>query len=178
MNIKDLLLRRRLSDQGDSQTTPPPDNREVHGHRARGFSRRGFIHRAAGATALAFGPGLSVGALGHGDDDQRTPLAPEPIPGGADLSGFGLVPPYDFIHVFAPGPARTVLPFSGVVLQGLDVEPSTVTDFHGATAMAYHVGEAKGSDGRTYYLETDMRIMDGEYVAMDGKRRRGSFALI
>jgi hypothetical protein len=178
MTIKDLLLRRRLSDEGDSQTTPPTATQGLHGARAHGFSRRRFIHRAAGATALAFGPGFSVSALGHGDDGQQTPSAPKPIPGGSDLSGFGLVPPYNFIHVFLPGAAGIVLPFTGGELQGLDVEPSTVTDFNGATALAYHVGEARGSDGKTYNLETDMRVMDGEYVAVDGRRRRGTFGFI
>ena len=70
------------------------------------------------------------------------------------------------------------LPFTGVTLQGLDVEPSTLTDFHGASAVAFHVGEAKGSDGHTYNLETDIRVMEGKYVAVDGTTRHGSFALI
>ena len=88
------------------------------------------------------------------------------------------MPPYDFIHTFGPGEAGIVLPFTGVALQGLNVEPGTITDFDGATAVAYHVGEAKGSDGNTYNLETDFRVMDGRYVAVDGTTRRGSFALI
>ena len=71
-----------------------------------------------------------------------------------------------------------MLPFTGVVLQGLDVEPGTITDFQGATAVAFHVGEARGSDGKRYNLETDFRFMDGRYVAVDGTTRRGSFALI
>jgi hypothetical protein len=70
------------------------------------------------------------------------------------------------------------LPFTGGRLQGLDVEPSTITDFHGTSAVAFHVGEAKGSDGETYNLETDMRVMEGKYVAVDGTTRHGSFALI
>jgi hypothetical protein len=44
--------------------------------------------------------------------------------------------------------------------------------------VAYHVGEAKGSDGHKYNLETDMRVMEGKYVAVDGTTRHGSFALI
>jgi hypothetical protein len=145
-----------------------------------GFSRRGFIHTAAGATALAFGPGLSLNALAHdGDNHDRTLPAPKPIPGGLNLGLVaGLAPPYDFIHVFPPGPEDITLPFTGGTLQGLDVEPSTLTDFHGATAVAYHVGEARGSDGHTYNLETDMRVMEGKYVAVDGTTRHGSFALI
>ena len=144
--------------------------------RTHGFSRRGFLHTAAGATALALGPGLSSSALAH--DDHRTRPAPKPLPGGSDLSGFGLVPPYDFIHTFAPGQAGIVLPFTGGALQGLDVEPGTITDFDGTIAMAYHAGEAKGSDGKTYNLETDFRVMDGKYVDVDGRTRRGTFALI
>ena len=132
----------------------------------------------AGATALSFGPGLSLSALGHSDDDHQTRPAPKPLPGGSDLSGFGLVPPYDFIHTFGPGQEGIVLPFTGVALQGLNVEPGTITDFDGATAVAYHVGEAKGSDGNTYNLETDFRVMAGRYVAVDGTTRRGTFALI
>jgi hypothetical protein len=69
------------------------------------------------------------------------------------------------------------LPFTGITLQGLDVEPTTITDFNGASALAYHVGTARASDGTTYNLETDIRAFEGEYVA-DGAIRRGSFALI
>ena len=147
------------------------------GH-TRGFSRRGFIHTAAGATALALGSGRSLSALTHEDDHHQRPSAPKPIPGGLDLSGFGFVPPYDFIHTFGPGQAGLVLPYTGGVLQGLNVEPGTITDFQGATAVAFHVGEARGSDGKMYNLETDFRFMDGKYVAVDGTTRRGSFALI
>ncbi|TMP98928.1 MAG: hypothetical protein E6L09_10690 [Verrucomicrobia bacterium] len=179
LSIKDFLQAQRLSNKGDSQTTPQPPNQGLHAGHKHGFSRRGFIYTAAGASALAFGPGLSLRALAHDDDDDnQTPPASKPIPGGSDLSGFGLVPPYDFIHVFSPGPVGIVLPFSGGEPQGLNVEPSTITDFRGATAMAYHIGEAKGSDGNTYNLETDIRAMEGKYVAVDGKTRRGSFALI
>ncbi len=150
----------------------------LHVGRARGFSRRGFIQTAAGATALALGAERSLGALGDGDGHHQRPSAPRPIPGGSDLSVFGLVPPYDFIHTFGPGAAGVVLPYTGGVLQGLNVEPGTITDFRGSTAVAYHAGQAKGSDGRTYNLETDFRFMDGQYVAVDGSTRRGTFGLI
>jgi hypothetical protein len=179
MSIKDFLLWQRRSIEADSKQTPPP-NQGLRMGETQGFSRRGFIHAAAGATALAFGPGLSLRALAHddGDNHDRTLPAPKPIPGGLDLSGIGLEPPYDFIHVFPPGPEGFTLPFTGGALQGLDVEPSTLTDFQGVSAVAFHVGEAKGSDGHTYNLETDIRVMDGKYVAVDGTTRHGSFALI
>jgi len=81
-----------------------------------GFSRRGFIHTAAGATALAFGAGLSLRALAHddGDNHNRTLPAPKPILGGLNLGLVaGLVAPYDFIHVFPSGPKNITLPFTG-----------------------------------------------------------------
>jgi hypothetical protein len=186
MSIKDFLPWQRLTSKGDSQTTPQPSNQGLQmGHThdwERGFSRRRFIHTAAaGATALAFGSGISSRALAkdddNGHDDEPLP-EPKPIPGGIDLSEFGLEPPYDFIHTFSPGPEGVVLPFTQVQLQGLNVEPSTITDFKGATAVAYHVGKAKGSDGKTYNLETDIRVMEGRYVSVEGTTRHGTFALI
>jgi hypothetical protein len=178
MSIRDLLPWQHRSDRGDSQTTPAPPNQSLLAGRAHRFSRRGFINTAAGATALALGPGRSLSALAHDNDHHQKPSAPKPIPGGLNLSGFGLVAPYDFIHTFAPGAAGVVLPYTGGMLQGLNVEPGTITDFQGDTAVAFHVGEAKGSDGNTYNLETDFRFMNGSYVAVDGSTRRGTFGLI
>ena len=177
MSIKDLPPWQRVSNKCGSQPALHAPDQGLQTGRTYRISRRGFIS-GAGATALALGPGLSSGALAHDDDHHQTRPAPKPLPGGFDLSGFGLAPPYDFIHVFGPGQAGIVLPFTGGALQGLNVEPGTMTDFKGTTAVAYHVGEAKGSDGNTYNLETDFRVMDGRYVAVDGTTRRGSFALI
>jgi hypothetical protein len=184
MSIGDLLPRRSLTSKGDSRTTPQPSNQGLHvGHthgRERGFSRRRFFHAAAGVTALAFGSGLSSRALAKDDDNGHDEPLPEPKPilGGIDLSELGLAPPYDFIHEFLPGPEGVVLPFTQGPLQGLDVEPSNITDFKGATALAYHVGKAKGSDGKTYDLETDIRAMEGKYVSVEGTTKRGTFAEI
>ena len=80
--------------------------------------------------------------------------------------------------MFAPGPAGQTLPFTGVVFEGLNIEPNTITDFNGAVAVAFHVGSATGSDGRRYDLETDLRVFEGTYVAEDRSRRHGTFALI
>ena len=149
-----------------------------------GFSRRRFMRTAAGSTAFALGPKFTSPARaadGQDDDDHRhgeTTPAPKPIPGGTDLSGFGLTPPFDFIHVHAPGEQGKVLPYTGVVLEGLDVEPITITDFDGFSAVAFHAGQARGSNGKLYNLETDFRVMTGKYVAVDGATRHGNFALI
>ena len=184
MSIRDLLLGQRVPTKGDSQTTAQSSNQglqvgHTHGWEG-GFSRRRFFHAAAGATALAFGSGLSSRALARDDHiGHGEPLPePKPIPGELDLSELGVEPPYDFIHQFSPGPKGVVLPFTKVPLAGLNVEPSTITDFDGATALAYHAGKAKGSDGKTYNLETDIRIMEGHYVSVEGTRKHGTFAEI
>jgi hypothetical protein len=59
---------------------------------------------------------------------------------------------------------------------GLDVEPSTMTNFKGFTAFTVLGGQAEGSDGKTYNVESDLRVMEGEYVAEDGSRQQGTFA--
>lgn len=144
----------------------------------RRLDRRRFLFGGAGAIA---GAGLASALGGAGvalaDDEGRLRLlpSPEPIPGGLPV---GLPPPYDVIHVFLPGPENVTLPFSGLSLMGLDVEPSTITDFKGSTAMAFIVGTATGSDGVERGLEVDIRAFEGEYVAADGSTNRGAFALI
>jgi hypothetical protein len=97
---------------------------------------------------------------------------PNPIPGGFDLG-----PPVGVLHVFAPGDPSITLPFTGVTLEGFDVEPATLTDFRGSSAVAFHVGTATDSEGNAYNLETDIRAFEGEYV-LGGVTYRGSFALI
>jgi hypothetical protein len=108
------------------------------------------------------------------EGEPEVEAVPNPIPGGLDISP--LSPP--FIHVHGPGPTDLVLPFSGGVGEGLDVEPNTITDFNGVVAQAYHVGTVTGSDGKTYNLETDVRAFKGEFVAADGTYHSGTFALV
>jgi hypothetical protein len=135
------------------------------------LDRRSFVLTAAGtvtgaATSLAWASPAEATSI----PSRRRP-APHPIPGGLQPAP-GLV-----IHVFGPGDPAVTLPFSGGTLQGFDVEPATITDFNGSTALAYHVGTARASDGTTYNLETDMRAFEGEYV-VDGKVHHGSFAFV
>jgi hypothetical protein len=134
--------------------------------------RRSFLLGTAGVVAASVAtlarPGVSEADL---DFLRHTPPplpAPKPILGGVDF------PP--FIHEFLPGPDTVTLPFTLATLQGLDVEPSTITDFKGVTVLAYHVGTATGHDGTPFDLETDIRVMQGEYVAENGERRQGTFA--
>lgn len=138
------------------------------------LDRRRFLLGSAGAmTALSVGAGLTRVASANAAPGVVS--LPNPIPGGLPI---GLPPPYDTIHIFLPGPTSVTLPFSGLTLQGLDVEPITVTDFRGETAMAYLVGTVEGSDGHRYGLELDLRVSQGEYVAVNGARSEGLFAMI
>lgn len=124
-----------------------------------------------GVAAIGAAVASPVGSAQARHRDRPRP-APRPIPGGIELPG-GTV-----IHVFAPGPPDITLPYTGVQLQGLDVEPSVMTDFSGFTAVAFHVGSATDGDGKRYSLETDMRAYQGTYVAQDGVSRHGSFAFV
>ena len=137
------------------------------------IGRRGFMAGAVGTVASACVAGVVGGATvaASGRDRRGIAAAPNPIPGGLDVGG-GVV-----IHTFAPGDPSITLPFTGFTLGGFDVEPGTITDFNGASAVAFHVGEARGSDGRTYNLETDLRAFEGEYV-VDGVVHRGAFAFV
>lgn len=145
--------------------------------------RRGLIVGAAGAlvsTGLVRSLGWSETAEAAEPDDsgdlpgslQAVMPPPEPIPGGTQ------VPDGPLLHVFLPGPEDVTLPHSGLTLQGLNVEPSTITDYRGTTALAYLVGTATGSDGKTYDLEADIRAFEGTYLAADESRHSGRFAFI
>ena len=140
------------------------------------LDRRRFFQAAAGTAAAAGATGAlawPARSAAHDDDiDDLTSPPPKPIPGGFQI------PDGPFIHVFAPGDPSVTLPFTGVTLEGFDVDPSTLTDFRGFSAVAFHVGTATGSDGRTYNLETDMRAFRGAYIDSTGTRRFGKFALI
>jgi hypothetical protein len=145
---------------------------EPQPQRASTLSRRRFVQTAAvaavGTTGSLAWPARGVA---NGDHHARAMVVPpNPIPGGIDI------PP--LIHVFAPGDPSITLPFSGTMPMGFDVEPSTITDRRGFSALAFHVGTATGSDGATYNLETDMRVFSGPYVAADGTRRFGTFGFI
>ncbi len=92
--------------------------------------------------------------------------APVPIPGG-----FVPFPGAPFIHVFAPGPAD-------LGLMGKDIEPNTITNFQGFSALAYIAGTATDADGNSYNMQTDMRVFSGTYVSGDGSVLHGTFAFI
>jgi hypothetical protein len=139
------------------------------------LTRRAVVRGAAGAAA-GFASTLAVPQAGMahpaGHGRGRVSVPPEPIPGGIELS------PGQLIHVWAPGPPEVTLPFTGVTLQGLDTEPTTIKDFKGVSAVAFHVGTATAADGTRYDFETDMRAFLGTYVDGTGTRRFGTFGFI
>jgi hypothetical protein len=138
------------------------------------LTRRAVLHGTAGVAAgFAAAVAAPPGAFGHDHGHRHAPpVPPEPIPGGIELA------PGQVIHVWAPGSTDVTLPFSGATPQGLDVEPTTIRDFKGFSAVAFHVGTATADDGTRYDLETDVRAFQGTYVDRTGKRRFGTFGFI
>ena len=122
------------------------------------YSRGQFVRRGAVAVGGATGLGLLNPASAFG----RSAGEPRPIPGGFDTT-FNPVPSDPFIHVLPPA---------------FGFEMSTITDFRGVVGGSEIQGRAHGSDGSSYDFDTDMRFMQGMYVGLDGRLRRGSFGFI
>ena len=151
----------------------------------RGYDREGHqdgAPRRIGRRLLLVGTGAAaavVGAIGavgqvkpaSATERRRAKPAPLPIPGGFEAG-----PPVGFVHAFLPGPVGSSTPFFQLPGGGLDVEPSTMTNFKGFMTFAVLSGQAEGSDGKTYNVEFDLRVMEGEYIAEDSSHQRGTFA--
>jgi hypothetical protein len=88
------------------------------------------------------------------------------------------IPDGPFIHAQGPGPEGKGLPISGFPYTGLNSDYTTIGNFDGFTALAYVTGEATGSDGKKYLLETDMRAFKGTYKDANGMERTGTFAFV
>jgi hypothetical protein len=146
--------------------------RHLFEHARMRTDRRSFLLGSAGVFVAGLAASLGRPGMGaaNGFPKHKAPLpAPKTIPGGPVINS---VP----IHQFLPGPAGLTLPFSGIQLEGLNVEPGQILDFKGFTAVAYFAGTATGSDGTQYNLESDIRVMEGEYVGEDGEHHNGTFA--
>lgn len=115
----------------------------------------------------------------HGHHGGRCDLipkgaAPKPIPGGVDSGD----PNVGFINWWLPGPTDATTPILGLGGFGLDVDPSTITDFEGVSAMAVVAGTVRDGDGNPFDCEFDVRAMKGRYVGTDGVERKGAFAFL
>ena len=145
------------------------------------LSRRRFVGSTLGTLAAAAGIGSVLEACGRADAvlptsplslrETRVPapgeVAPVPIPHGSPQLPGGA------FHVWAPA-----------AFDSVDAEPATITDFNGLVGLAYTSGmvtRRRRSTGETVqlpFLDADMRFMQGEYRAIDGRVRRGTFGLI
>ncbi len=116
------------------------------------------------STALAVGLVVPSGDATAATDD------PVPIPGGIET---GLAPPYGpILHVFAPGP-------TDIGFMGIDVEPNTITDFDGFTALGHFNGTIEGTDGNVYDLgDSGIRVFQGDYRSADGSTHHGTFVFL
>jgi len=118
-------------------------------------SRRRFL----GAAGLA-AAGASIARTPIARAARRPDATPRPIPGGLDVGG-------QVFHVIGFGEGQ---------------EPSTITDFVGAVGVCdvQGTGTATNPDGTTERLlfDTDMRFMQGRYVALDGAVHRGTFGFV
>jgi len=144
-------------------------HRHNHGHSdhahfwQRAMSRRQFTRTAAGAAAFgaALGSGLSWPGLAKAQSHE-----PKHIPGGTPLLGGAF-------HVFGPA-----------LIDPIDAEPSTITDFNGFVGLAFISGTVRRTNTKTGevrtlpYVNNDMRFMKGVFKGTDGRTHQGAFALV
>jgi hypothetical protein len=144
----------------DSSGWPVAPGSESSSHHARhGFSRRAFI---GGAAAAAAGASLGSGLVWPAAASAGSFSVPPPKPTTATFTVGGVT----FHNVF-PGPG---------------VDPSSITDFKGFVGFAdvQGTGTARNPDGSTETLlfDTDMRFMQGTYVALDGAVHQATFGFV
>jgi hypothetical protein len=98
---------------------------------AAALSRRRFVQTAAAAAAGVTGSlAWPAGAAARDDGERPAVVPPRPIPGGIQIPGGPQ------IHVWQPGDPSVTLPFSQATLMGFDVEPGTIMDRRGFSAVA------------------------------------------
>jgi hypothetical protein len=93
-------------------------------------------------------------------------FTPVPIPGGTPVLGGAF-------HVFAPG-----------LIDPVDAEPSSITNFNGFIGLAFISGmvtrtnTSTGESLRLPFVNNDMRFMIGTFRGTDGRVHQGAFAFI
>jgi hypothetical protein len=81
-----------------------------------------------------------------------------------------------------PVPANPV--FGGLHIYGVDpsMEPSAITNFHGAVGAAIVDGtgtwKVEGKAPEPLLFDTDMRFMQGVFRGTDGTNHKGTFAFV
>jgi hypothetical protein len=137
--------------------------RSHHGHAhfwERALSRGGFLKVAAGTAGAALGTNTIAPLLAEAA--RASDATPKPIPGG-----FSLGPGEPTFHA----------------LGGLGTEPASITDFNGVVGIAFVTGTGTGMDTttgatRSLLFDSDMRFMQGEYIAVDGHHYQGTFGFV
>ena len=139
--------------------------RERRGHVwQHAMSRRQFTRTALGAVGA--GAALGAGLWSPGIAAAHRAHEPVPIPGGSPVLGGAF-------HLFGPG-----------LVDPIDAEPSTITDFNGFVGLAFVNGTVTRTsrttcDVRTLpFLNSDMRFMKGEFRGRDGRMHQGAFAFV
>jgi hypothetical protein len=132
----------------------PPSGPPSH-HARHLLSRRAFMGSAAGVAGAAIGAGLMpVSALAGKPTSNATP---KPT-------------------------SNTVFGEFHVTFFGPGIDPSSIGDFNGFVGVAdvQGTGKATNPDGSTETLlyDTDMRIMSGVYVGVDGAIHKGTFGFV
>jgi hypothetical protein len=125
------------------------------------LSRRGFIRTGLGTVAV----GAIVGRqLLRPATVYAAGADPIPIDGSPNLAPF---------RVWAP-----------VVVDSIDAEPATITNFSGVVGIAYLSGNVTRTNRKTNavdvlpFVDADMRFMQGVYRGVDGKPRQGTFGFV
>ena len=169
-SLKQCRLRRDRSGRGAKPITG----------RLRRAGSGGSLSHGALLLALAclLVPGMATQGIAEASVAPARRAGAKPQPQPLPIAGGMQLPGGPFLHVHAPGPDGQTLPVSGFPYEGLNADPSTIGSFKGFVALAYVAGEATGSDGKQYLLETDMRVFKGTYRTADGAEHRGVFGFI
>jgi hypothetical protein len=173
----------KMIDKVFEQSDLPSTEQSPHGHigeslfGGRGFSRRRFIGTTAGAAGAMLGSGLWIPARGEpGPGGPNCPAA-DPIP---HITMVGAEP----LHFFFPGNVEGLpAPTDPTGPQPGGRDPSTIFNFDGVIGEADLNLTGTGTDTTTgasasYMFHTDMRFMEGRFVATDGRVHRGAFVFI
>src|SRR4051812_49578807 len=133
--------------------SPPPISRKE-------LLRLGAALFGGAAACAVVRPSVAQAAGTHGGGHRTGIGDPRPVPGGFNETFTKFVPENPAIHAYAPA-------------VGLDL--STITDFKGVVLAGEVQGRAHGSDGSSYWFDCDMRVMNGMYIGLDGRRREHAF---
>jgi hypothetical protein len=135
----------------------------------RALSRRQMLGGTAGLAGLAAASRLGLPGLASADTFGTG--EPRPIPGGTMIDGLGT---FHFFFPTSPNPAG-----SHDTIENGRGDPSTITDFRGSIgAGEWSGGTGKDEHGNALFWAADVRFMDGEFIALNGRRARAAFAFL